>query len=94
VNLSLVASALRSKDRMRILQLIGSEQLSSIEVYRRYSNKYSKEKHRESIYRDLEMLVAAGILEKKYSVEKKQITYSLKAKEISIELPSGKTIAK
>ena len=95
VNLNNFAAALRSRDRLAILQLIGSEELSAIEVHRKYSSKNpSTGKHRESIYRDLEMLVEVGLLEKKYDVKRKQITYSLKTKTVEIELPSGKITVK
>ena len=68
--------------------------MSAIEVFRKYNSKYESKKHRESVYRDLEFLHRNGFLSKKYDEKKKQIIYSLRVKEITINVATGKIITK
>lgn len=85
-----ISKAFSSETRIRILQIIGHESLSAIEVFKRYNIRYDNKKHRESIYRDLEILLSAGLLKKNYEEADKQIVYSMRFGEILINLVSGK----
>jgi len=81
-----IASALSSETRLKILKILAKKELSSVDVYRGYIRIYNDKKHRESIYRDLEVLVTAELLEKKYDSSSKQIIYHLKVKKITLDL--------
>ena len=81
-----ISSALSSETRLRILKILSASNLSSIDVHKEYIQKYPDKKHRESIYRELEILHTAGLLEKKYNSEGKQIEYGIKIKKFTIDL--------
>jgi len=81
-----IGKALSSKTRLRILNLLDEKELSAIETYRRYKDKFNSNKHRETIYRELEKLVEANLVNKKYEDKNKKIIYSLKARKIEIDV--------
>ena|SRR5215208_643177 len=84
-----LAWALRSNVSIRLLQILIDTELSSIDAYRKYNEQFSDKKHRESIHRDLELLVTCEMLEKKYNEKRKEIVYALKYPELKINLRSG-----
>jgi len=84
---------LKSKTRVNILKILDEKSLRAIDVYKEYKALFKADaKHREFIYKEMERLVEAGILEKKYNTEIKGITYKLRFKKISIDLLSGEVI--
>lgn len=85
-NLKKVSRALSSETRLNILKILVNNKLASIEVYNKYIDKFKGEKQRETIYRALEALLSADILEKKYDNEKKNLVYSIKHNQLIIDL--------
>ncbi|MDP2788569.1 MAG: transcriptional repressor [bacterium] len=94
LDLKNVSRALSSDTRLNILKILVNNDLSSIEVYNKYVEKFDGKKHRETIYRALETLLSAGILEKKYSNERKNVVYSIKYNQFIIELINQKVKTK
>jgi len=81
-----VAKALSSQTRIKLLKILNNKQMSSMAIFTEYNIKNNDNKHRESIYRSLEILVKAGILDKKYDVQSKEILYQIKINEVKINL--------
>lgn len=77
-----VCAALASKNRLRIAKALIDKPLSSIEVYKAVGEELSL--RRESIYKDLEILSDAGVLEKFYDPKEKKLKYRLVKKEVVI----------
>lgn len=87
-----LGNAIRSNTRIKILKIIGSKHLRAIDVYKEIV-KFQKI-HRESVYKELELLVKFGLLDKKYDASKKAIVYALKIHEIRIDLTKGEILVK
>ncbi|MFC7230512.1 ArsR/SmtB family transcription factor [Saliphagus sp. GCM10025308] len=71
-----VANALANDTRRKILQLLLSDPKTATETHEQYLEAYEDEKHRETIYRYLETLVEAGIVEKEYR-QNRGLVYSV-----------------
>ena len=84
--------ALSSDTRLNILRILVNKRLSAAGVYREYSKSFRDQKHRESIYRALEKLVDAEVLEKEYNKDAKEIVYVLRCKQLIIDLINQKII--
>jgi Fe2+ or Zn2+ uptake regulation protein len=85
-----LGNMLKSKTRINILRILDRKSLRAIDVYNQYKILFKDDaKHREFIYKELERLVEAGILDKKYDKELKGITYTLRFHRVSINLLSG-----
>ena len=79
---------------MNILRILSDKSLRAIDVYNLYKTTFKKDaKHREFIYKELERLVEAGMLDKKYDKEIKGITYTLKFSKVSVNLLDGEVVA-
>lgn len=65
-----VAKALMNDGRAKTLQLVLTEPKTATEAYVQYGKTYEDEKHRETIYRYLETLVDAGLVEKEYQSDR------------------------
>lgn len=90
-----LGNALRSQTRLNILKILDKKSLRAIDVYNEYKVLFSSDaKHRESIYKELERLVDAGILNKRYDRNKKGIIYALRFQTIHIDLITGEVTAK
>jgi thiamine pyrophosphokinase len=88
-----IGNALRSQTRVNILKTLGKDNLRAIDVYQKYNEIFPKNpKHREFIYKELERLVNAGILDKKYDKKIKGLTYNLKHQIILIDLLKGEIV--
>lgn len=87
-----ICKALSSETRLKILKILIDKKLSSANVHREYNKRFHEKRHRESIYRALEKLVSAEILMKEYDTTRKEIVYSLKHKEITINLKNQKVV--
>lgn len=86
LDLKNASKALSSDTRLKILKILVNNELASIEVYNKYIEKFKGQKQRETIYRALETLLSADILEKKYDNEKKSLVYSIKHNQLIIDL--------
>ena len=84
-----IIHALNSETRREIIRILGDEPKTVKEVFQEIK-KISKinVKYRESIYRSLEKLVDAGLVEKYYDKEK-GICYKLMIKKIKFDLIEG-----
>lgn len=69
--------------------IVAQGERSAIDTYQEYRKKYRDQKHRESIYRELEKLTKSGILRKYYDSEKKELVYRLSSEKLSIDLNKG-----
>ena len=87
-----MARALRSEVRVRLLKILSEGELSAIDAFRKY-NEHFERKHRESIYRDLELLVACEMLKKKYDEKRKEIVYTLITPELKVNFRNGEVCA-
>lgn len=88
-----LGNMLKSKTRVNILKILDEKSLRAIDVYNQYKILFKKDaKHREFIYKELERLVDAGILDKKYDNEIKGITYTLKFRIVSVNLLNGEVV--
>jgi len=83
-----VISALRSKTRREILQILAGEPKTVQEVMESLPQKRVKIKYRESVYKALEKLVDAGLVDKYYEKEK-GICYKLSKTRLEIDLSNG-----
>jgi len=81
-----VCKALSSETRLKIIELISQKKYTAVGLYKEYNNVYSDAKQRETIYRELEKLVEAGILEKDYNKDTKNIEYGLGISKLTIDL--------
>lgn len=71
-----VAKALSNTTRLKILRLVADKPDTAIGTFQRYTDTYDDDKHRENIYRGLEILVDADVLEKEYRTDR-GLTYQL-----------------
>jgi Fe2+ or Zn2+ uptake regulation protein len=76
MELTEVAHALSSQTRVRLLQIALDMPVSSAEAFEQYQAEYESPSRRESIYRELENLAEAGLLEKRYESEDKELVYA------------------
>jgi len=76
MDLTDVAHALSSQTRVRLLQIALNAPVSSAEAFEQYRAEYESPSRRESIYRELENLAEAGLLEKRYESEDKELVYA------------------
>lgn len=84
-----VGKALSNETRVKILQILADSPRSSIKTYERYEEKYTEGKHRETVYRELENLVEAGLLTKEYNETASQIEYTFEQRQLLIDLADG-----
>ena len=89
LDLRKIDSALSSELCVAILNVVGLDEKNVGEVLSDLQTKGLSLKYRETVYRALERLVDARLLEKKY-VQDKGICYKLKKREITIHLLDGK----
>jgi len=76
MELTEVAHTLSSQTRVRLLQIALDTPVSSVEAFEQYQAEYESPSRRESIYRELENLAEAGLLEKRYESKEKGLVYS------------------
>lgn len=84
-----VAHALSSQTRVRLLQIALDVPVSSTEAFERYQSKYESPSRRESIYRELENLAEAGLLEKRYESEDKELVYIGRGEIVCLDVVEG-----
>lgn len=84
-NIRKKSKALSSTTRLNLIQLIGENQHTVSELETMYKKDYDG-RTRETIYRELEKLVDAKILSKKYHKHRKKFFYSIDSKEINFKL--------
>ena len=80
-----VISALNSDLRREILKILADRPCTVLEVLKNLKNKGLDVKYRETVYRALEKLVDAELVEKFYAKEK-GLCYKLSLTRITIEI--------
>ncbi|MBO3840284.1 MAG: helix-turn-helix domain-containing protein [Thermoproteota archaeon] len=80
-----VISALNSKMRREILKTISKEPMTVMQVFEELKRRNFEVKYRETVYRALERLLDAGLVEKYYNPEK-GLCYRIKVKLITLDL--------
>lgn len=86
MDINKVGSALTNPTRVRLLRLLSERDYSASSAHEEYNRRFGDQKHRESIYRELENLVEYGFLEKGYRTEKKELQYSLRCERLEVDL--------
>jgi Fe2+ or Zn2+ uptake regulation protein len=85
-----LGKALNSQTRLKLINLlITNPPLSSSEIASLYNTTYKENKRRETIYRELEMLVSVNLIEKKYNPKEKKLNYHLISRKLELNLDSG-----
>ncbi|MGC8935439.1 MAG: hypothetical protein ACP5LN_09810 [Thermoproteota archaeon] len=80
-----VISALNSRLRREILRIISEEPMTVVRVLEELKRKKFEIEYRESVYRALEKLLDAGLVEK-YYVKEKGLCYTTKVRLVVIDL--------
>jgi len=86
MEITTAAHALSSETRIRLLQIITATPSSSAEAFDQYQIQYQSPMRRESIYRELEKLVDAGLATKRYDQDKKELVYAGQADVICFDI--------
>jgi DNA-binding transcriptional ArsR family regulator len=77
-----ISAALSNKMRQRILEILGSKEMTVKEVYKVLQDV----KYKDTIFRHLEVLKGAGIVSKRYDDNTKQLKYRIAVDEIVFRL--------
>jgi len=88
LDLAKVVSALDSLTRRKILTILERNQLTLQEIFERLCKSGVEIKYRESVFRALNKLLDAGLIEKFYDKEK-GICYRLLIRKIEVDLIDG-----
>jgi len=88
-----LGKGLSNRTRVNLLKILSRESCSAVDAYRKYVKLYD-DKHRETIYRELEKLVDLKIIEKTYDEKEKQLLYSLPYEKICITIGKDEIIIK
>jgi|Deesub1362A_J573_1020465.scaffolds.fasta_scaffold21634_2 Fe2+ or Zn2+ uptake regulation protein len=80
-----VMSALNSKLRREILKIVSKEPMTVIQVLGQLRKRRFEVKYRESVYRALEKLFDAELVEKCY-IKEKGLCYKIRSKFLTIDL--------
>lgn len=83
-----VISALNSKMRREILKTISEEPMTVMQVLEELKRRKFEVKYRETVYRALEKLLDAGLVEKYYDPEK-GLCYRIMVKLVTLNLANG-----
>jgi len=83
-----VIAALNSKRRREILSILVKEPMTVIQVLEELKKRKIEVKYRETVYRALERLVDAGLVEKYYEKER-GLCYKLVVYSVIIDLKKG-----
>jgi Fe2+ or Zn2+ uptake regulation protein len=87
-----VCNGLSSIKRLKIVKVLSDGDHTATEVFRKLSQHYSKV-HRETIYRDLEVLLESGLVKKSYDTTTKKLTYHLATRKIIIDLNNQQVLS-
>lgn len=82
------SKALSSETRLNLIELIGRNEYTVSELKGEYDDRFDS-KTRETVYRELEKLVDANLLDKNYQKSRKSFLYSVKEFEIRFNLVSS-----
>jgi len=80
-----LVGALANEMRIELLQILSRGPLPAPAVFAELSRNGSDIKYRESVYKGLEVLVDAGLVDKVYDKKNKKILYSLVSERLDID---------
>ena len=86
MNVITILKILASDRRLKLIRILDRTNQTAIELYRKFNSEYGAIGHRETVYRDLEMLRDVGIVTKNYDRKAKKLYYNLSAEQIAINL--------
>jgi|GEM_PF-5504189 len=81
-----IVRALDNDLRLLILDKLKGTPMTEKELFEKISKERPELKYRESLYRQVEMLVQAGLVRKYYDTGKRRICYTCDASHIFIDL--------
>ena len=81
-----ISRVLSSRTNIRIIEILRSRRLASIEIFRIYKEKFGDIKNRETIYKAVEKLTDTDILRKEYNPDTKKLEYTIKNGRIILDL--------
>jgi len=84
-----VFSALSSRTRIEILKILAMKSGGVVEILNELNSRGFTIKYRESVYRALEKLAAADLVEKYYDRREKGIRYRLLRTRIEVNFRTG-----
>lgn len=84
-----VFAALDSDLRREILTALVDKPSTVLGVMQKLKTKGLDVKYRETVYRSLETLLDAGLVEKFYNRERKELCYRLCSTKLTIEIKNG-----
>ena len=84
-----IFSALSSKTRIEILRILAEKPSSIMDVLGELGRRGFKIKYRESVYRSLEKLTSAGLVEKYYDKKERGIRYRLIKIKLEVDFQTG-----
>ncbi len=82
-----VISALDSDFRRQILRILSKEPLTVVQVLEELRRSNQQLKYRETVYRALEKLLDAGLVDKSY-IKNKGLCYKLLVNHLTIDIKS------
>lgn len=85
-----IFSALSSKTRIEILRILTAKPSGVTQILNELEKRGFGIKYRESVYRALEKLAAAGLVEKYYDRKEKGIRYRLVKTKLEMDFQTGK----
>jgi Fe2+ or Zn2+ uptake regulation protein len=85
-----VFSALHSKTSIEIMRILAAQPSSVVQILNELNKKGFKILCRESVYRVVEKLVSAGLVEKYYDSAQKRICYKVVKLRIEVDFCTGK----
>ena len=88
MNIDRVIAALNSGLRREILKIIAERPMTAVEVFRELKRRKPEIRYRETVYRALERLSDADLVEKYYAKEK-GLCYKISVINLSIDLTSA-----
>jgi len=81
-----IVRALDNDLRLLILDKLKGRAMTEKELFDELSKERPDVKYRESLYRQIEMLVQAGLVKKFYDMSKRRIGYSCEVNHVFIDL--------
>ena len=87
-NFSLVIRALDSPLRVELVKILLERPMSAPDIYQTLIGAGFDIGDRDTVYKALQMLVDAGLLEKYYDMTVKRICYKVTKKQILIDIPT------
>lgn len=87
-------SALSSRTRLEILKILSSAPMTLMQVKGALNALGIGIRYRESVYRALEKLVSAGLVEKYYDSHERKMKYALAIERVELDVRSGRVVMK